>query len=172
MVAPQKHPRLRQGDGALEPLYQPFSTEGCSVGWGRVAPLSDICEVLIAESFLASVGCVYSSPKMTWTECHIFVLTPSLAIYWWANLWISLDSHLPHWCLSWRYHLSFATFLGLIPGLEYWHVGHMSSLLTWHETHTGRHVTGHHFFWASHPILGASSTAWSPLCPHFLLPVP
>lgn len=119
MVAPQKHPQLRQGDGALEPLCQPFSTEGCSVGWGRVAPLSDICEVLIAESFLASVGCVYSSPKMTWTECHIFVLTSSLAIYWWASL-SSLDLFgFTSATLMPLLKISFATFLGFIPGLEY-----------------------------------------------------
>lgn len=43
-------------------------------------------------------------------------------------LWVPLDSHLPHWCLSWRCHLSIANFWGLISGTEYWHVSYISSL--------------------------------------------
>lgn len=75
-------------------------------------------------------------------------------------LWVPLDSHLPHWCLSWRYHLSVATFLGLIAGSEYWHVSHISSL--WSDSNS--HVT-----WSTHRetcyrvslLLSTPSHSWS-----------
>lgn len=67
------------------------------------------------------------SPALTATSLyrhHLLLFTDGQVFL----LWVPLDSHLPHWCLSWRYHLSIATFLELIAGSEYWHVSHISSL--------------------------------------------
>lgn len=144
------------------------------MGWVRVAPLSDIWVALATEGLLAlQRRHGLSVPSLYW----YLVLTPSLDIHGWASLSsLGLFGFISP-VLSWGHDLLFATLLELIPSLSTDRLAmcqacDQNSLNCSHDnpsTHPERHVTGYHFSWVSQFLLGASSTAWLPLCPHYLI---
>lgn len=163
-------------------MCQPFSTEGCAVGWGRAAPLSDIYVVLAAESLLVAMSWVIhfqrrpglSVPPLYWHHLLTF-MDGQVFLFW-----VPLDSYVLYCCLSWGHGFVICYLPGAHNCLgtdrliicQPWNQDSLNCSHDNPSTYSERHVTGHHFSWVSQLTLGASPIAWLPLCPTFLLSVP